>query len=194
MIILDNGHGNNTAGKRSPLWADGAQLLEWEFNRDIVKRIKRSLDKICIPNIILVPEARDISLSQRVERANMISSEHKNSFLLSIHGNASDIINQGTGWEVWTSPGETEADKIATRLFLSAKQNLPGFSMRSDYSDKDPDKESRFYILVNTRCPAVLTENLFYTNEDDCRFMLSEDGRYLIAHLHVEAITKYLII
>ena len=32
-ILLDNGHGCDTPGKRSPVWPDGRQLLEWEFNR-----------------------------------------------------------------------------------------------------------------------------------------------------------------
>ena len=35
IVILDNGHGEETAGKRSPVWGDGSQLFEWEFNRDI---------------------------------------------------------------------------------------------------------------------------------------------------------------
>ena len=37
-ILLDNGHGYDTPGKRSPIWPDGSQLFEWEFNRDIVSR------------------------------------------------------------------------------------------------------------------------------------------------------------
>ena len=32
-ILLDNGHGYDTPGKRSPIWPDGSQLFEWEFNR-----------------------------------------------------------------------------------------------------------------------------------------------------------------
>ena len=31
-VIIDNGHGIDTKGKRSPKWADGSQLFEWEFN------------------------------------------------------------------------------------------------------------------------------------------------------------------
>lgn len=27
-ILLDNGHGEDTKGKRSPVWKDGSQLLE----------------------------------------------------------------------------------------------------------------------------------------------------------------------
>ena len=29
MIILDNGHGSNTPGKRSAIWSDGAYLEVW---------------------------------------------------------------------------------------------------------------------------------------------------------------------
>ena len=44
-ILLDNGHGYDTPGKRSPIWPDGSQLFEWEFNRDIVSRIEILLKK-----------------------------------------------------------------------------------------------------------------------------------------------------
>lgn len=191
MIILDAGHGINTPGKRSPVWSDGSQLLEYEFNRSIVNLIHKDLLSKGIESTIIVKEAIDVSLRARVGRANRIFEQDRSSFLISVHGNAGEKPNQGTGWEVWTTPYETESDKLATRLFLSAKQFLPQFTMRSDFVDGDPDKESKFYILSKTDCPAVLTENLFYDNEKDCRFMMSETGRYLIAKLHVDAIIKY---
>jgi len=64
--------------------------------------------------------------------------------------------------------------------------------MRHDYSDGDPDKEARFTILTKTVCPAVLTENLFFDNRDECRFMLSETGQRLITKLHVDGIINYM--
>jgi N-acetylmuramoyl-L-alanine amidase len=192
MIILDNGHGINTPGKRSPVWEDGSQLFEWEFNRDIVKRISRKLDALHIKNAVIVPEALDVSLKARIGRANRLAEDNPGSFFISIHGNAAGKPNTGTGWEIWTSPGQTESDKIAAIVFDTAKKNLPDFKMRSDYADADPDKESKFYVLVKTICPAILTENLFYDNEKDCRFMMSDEGRAVIARLHVEAITQYL--
>ena len=42
-ILLDNGHGENTPGKRSPVWPDGTQLYEYEFNRDIARRVHNAL-------------------------------------------------------------------------------------------------------------------------------------------------------
>jgi len=188
FVLLDAGHGYNTAGKRSPVWSDGTQLFEWEFNRDIVRRIQRRLISLGIPSKILVKEARDISLKTRVGRANDIYKEHPDAFLVSVHGNAGG----GEGWEVWTSPGDTESDKIATIFFASAEKWLSAFRMRSDHSDGDPDKESKFYILVRTDCPAILTENLFYDNELECQYMMTDYGREQIAKLHVNAIVDYL--
>lgn len=188
MVILDPGHGYNTFGKRSPLWSDDSQLFEWEFSRDIARRIKRDLSQQSIKSIILVEEAIDVRLYARADRANRIAQDFPGSFLISIHGNAGG----GEGWEVFTSPGQTESDRLATKLFESAKYYLQGFKMRQDHSDGDPDKESKFTILTKTRCPAVLTENLFYDNEKECRFMMSDYGRELITKLHVDGIIDYL--
>ena len=190
MIILDAGHGFDTYGKASPLWPDGSQLFEYEFNRDIVKRIHLALEQIQIKSTILVPEAIDIALPVRCKRANEIYKNFPDAFLVSVHGN----MGGGTGWEVWTSPEETKSDKIASVFYKIAKEHLAGFKMRSDHSDGDPDKESKFYILVNTKCPAVLTENLFYDNYSDYVFMNSDKGRAAIADLHVEAIINYLML
>ena len=188
IILLDNGHGKDTYGKSSPVWSDGSQLLEYEFNRDLVKRIHGKLDLLQIANKILIPEVIDIRLNVRCDRANEIYRQNSKAFLISVHGNAGG----GKGWEIYTSPGETKSDEIATEFFNVAKKYLSGFRMRADHSDGDPDKESKFYILVNTNCPAILTENLFFDNEDECKFMLSDIGREVIADMHVKAIVNFL--
>lgn len=189
-IILDNGHGKDTPGKRSPKWSDNKQLFEWEFNRDIVKRISAKLQNAGIIPVVLVPEEIDIPLSQRVNRVNKISKDNGgNAILISIHGNAGG----GTGWECFTSVGETKSDKYATILCDEFKKEFPELKMRFDYSDNDPDKESQFYILKNTSCPAVLTENFFMDTEKDCRLMMSDMGRERIATAHVRAILKMIV-
>ena len=190
-IILDNGHGNNTPGKRSPKWEDGTQLFEYEFNRDIVKRIAAMLAKDKINVIILVPESNDVSLQERCNRANRIyKSSGNNAVLISVHGNAGG----GTGWECYTTVGKTKSDSIATILCEEAAAEFAkdGWKIRSDMSDGDPDKESQFYILKHTNCPAVLTENFFFDNRKDCRFMMSEEGRNRIARMHYKAIKRIL--
>lgn len=58
--------------------------------------------------------------------------------------------------------------------------------------DDDPDLESPFYILKNTLCPSVLTENLFMDNQEDYKFLLSAAGKRAIVGLHVRAFCEYL--
>ena len=191
IVLLDNGHGKETAGKRSPVWSDGSQLFEWEFNRDIVRRIAEKLQADGIPYRVLVPEENDVSLTERARRANEYAKEFNGkAYVLSIHANAGG----GTGWEVYTSPGQTASDAIATVFFEEAgREFVPdGWRMRSDYSDGDPDKEANFAILTKTTCPAILTENFFMDTEKDCRFIMSEDGRERIANMHVSAIKRVL--
>lgn len=191
IVILDNGHGEETAGKRSPVWGDGSQLFEWEFNRDIVRRIAAKLDDLAIGYEILTPETNDVSLAERCRRANEIYRNYnEKAFLVSVHANAGG----GTGWEVYTSPGQTKADPMATVFYKEAEKEFApdGWRIRADYSDGDPDKEAAFYILMHTKAPAILTESFFMDTEKDCRFIMSEDGRERIANMHVAAIKRVL--
>lgn len=187
-ILLDNGHGQETPGKRSSVWADGSQLFEYEFNRDIVRRIARMLAHKGITFDIIVPENTDIPLYVRANRVNHICSVNgaKNCLLLSIHANAGG----GTGWEVWTSKGQTTADDYAEIIYKRAKIAFPEWKMRADTTDDDHDKEADFAILKKTQCPAVLTENFFMDTERDCRFIMSETGRDRIARMHFDAILE----
>lgn len=182
IILLDNGHGRETLGKRSPIWKNGAQLFEYEFNRDLVNRIVLKCYKAGIRAVRLVPEMSDISLLERCKRANTwYDRTNGNCVLLSIHANAGG----GTGFEVFTTPGQTKADPIATALIEQLQRDFPEIKMRKDMSDGDPDKESSFYILKHTKAPAILAENLFMDNEKDCLLLLSDDFREKLANSYV---------
>lgn len=184
--MLDNGHGQSTAGKKFQ-FPDGLEIKEYEFNRDVVKRISNKLNKAGIENVILVPELDDISLAERCRRANAIYKDRKDAILISIHANAGG----GTGWEAHTSVGKTKADDYATIIYETAKEYFPEWRIRGDWSDGDPDWESNFYILKHTSCPAILTENFFMDTRRDCEFIVSDEGRELIADMHVAAIKKF---
>jgi len=187
LWILDAGHGNNTLGKRSPKWADGSQLFEWEYNRDIVNRIAYTLDRReDVRFHILVPEDHDVNLSERVERVNTLVKTNYNSVLISVHGNA----GKGSGWEVWTSRGQTTSDRVAKVFYGEASKEFPEMKMRLGTSIEDPDKEMNFTILKNTLCPAILTENFFFDNEEECRLMMKNEFRQRVANMHIMAILK----
>lgn len=187
IVLIDNGHGCDTAGKRSP---DG-RLLEYAYAREIAQRLAKELWEKSIDAVLITPEENDVSLSERCRRANKYGS--KGVLLVSIHCNAAGDGSQwmtARGWEAWTSVGDTNADMLATCLYDAAEN--AGFKMRKDMTDGDPDKEGHLYILKHTLCPAVLTENLFQDNRDDVEYLLSEEGKEQITRLHVEGIINYI--
>lgn len=190
-ILLDNGHGAETAGKRSP---DGS-LREYKYAREIAERIVSELKKQGFDAERIVTEENDISLSERCRRVNSVCDRlgAKNVILVSVHCNAAGDGSQwmnARGWEAWTSVGQTAADKLADCLYKAAEET--DFKIRKDTTDGDPDKEGHLYILKHTKCPAVLTENLFQDNREDVAFLLSETGKETIVSLHVKGITNYL--
>ena len=190
-ILIDNGHGVDTAGKRSP---DGS-LREYKYAREIAGRIVSELRKQGFDAERIVTEENDISLRERCQRVNAICNRlgTKNVILVSVHcnaaGNGSQWMN-ARGWEAWTSVGQTAADKLADCLYKSAEET--DFKIRKDITDGDRDKEGHLYILKHTKCPAVLTENLFQDNKEDVAFLLSEVGKETIVSLHVKGIINYL--
>lgn len=188
-VLIDNGHGENTPGKCSP----DKRLMEWAYTREIADMLTAGLRKKGIDAERIVRENIDVSLVERCRRVNEYKASE--TILVSIHCNAAGSSAgwmQGHGWEAWTSVGQTKADKLATCLYDAAEKHLSDMAIRKDMSDGDPDKESQFYILKHTKCPAVLTENLFQDNKEDVEFLLSAEGKRAIVELHISGIIKYL--
>ena len=88
--------------------------------------------------------------------------------------------------------GQTASDKLAASFYEAAKKNFPDRRIRTDYSDNDLDWEENFYILRNSLCPAILTENFFMDNNQDLEFLQSRTGKQAIVDTHVEGITESL--
>ena len=192
-ILIDNGHGIDTKGKRSP---DGC-LLEYAQNRLLAGRIVTALQARGLDASLLVPEGTDIPLPERCRRVNEWCRQlgKDNVLLISIHCNAAgrgDRWLSARGWCAYTTRGNTRADRLATCLYNAASHHLPGMRLRTDYTDGDPDLEKNFYILLHTAAPAVLSESLFMDNQADCDFLLTAEGQQSLVDLHVEGITNYL--
>lgn len=210
-ILIDNGHGVNTAGKKSP----DKQLLEYKYNREIAIQLVAELKAKGYDAERIVTEETDISLGERCRRVNAICNKigTANVILISVHVNAAGsggVWRSAGGWSAYTTRGVTKSDAIATKLYEAAKVSLSAYAealeagkktglydskqrpFRTDYQDGDADHEADFYIIKNTKCPAVLTENLFMDNKTDMAFLLSEAGRKAIVDLHVNGIINYI--
>jgi len=175
--IFDNGHGGiiagiyQTPGKRSPNWDRGV-LFEGSFNRWVVNRLIEKLDRAGLTYYHASPELTDVSLNERVKRANEIHQKDKKVYFISIHANAGG----GVGIEGFTSPGQTRSDEICEKFLVNLKKDFEGVQkLRSDLSDGDHDKEEKFQVLTKTNCSAILLECGFMDNPIDYEKLWSED-------------------
>ena len=189
-VLIDNGHGENTPGKRSP---DG-RLREWAYSRKIADRVIAGLRTKRVDAERIVKEMVDIPLSVRCRRANTIYKESGgNAILVSIHCNAAGLGSDwlfAHGWSVFISDNaSTNSKKLATCLAEVAIQK--------EVLVRQPTPEQLFWIqnlaiCRDTNCPAILTENFFQDNKEDVEFLLSEEGMQMVTQIHVEGVMNYL--
>ena len=186
-VLIDNGHGQDTAGKRSP---DGS-LLEYAYAREIARRLETELKARGVEAVRITPEENDISLRERCRRANKYGS--KGVLLVSIHCNAAGADGKwhtAHGWSAFVSPNASVNSKRLARCLINAAKGQ-GLSVR-EYSAREPFWTQNLAICRDTRCPAVLTENLFQDNKADVAYLLSEEGKQAIVALHLQGITNYI--
>ncbi|MCM1020935.1 MAG: N-acetylmuramoyl-L-alanine amidase [Muribaculum sp.] len=184
-IIIDNGHGAETAGKRSP---DGS-VLEYAYTRQMAAALASQLKGHNLEPIILVPELTDVPLAKRVRRANAITDS---ALLVSLHLNAAGSDNRwhsASGFSCYVSQNASHASRrLAAMLTAEAQRHsLTGNRI------VPPDKVwvQNLAICRDTRCPAVLTESLFMDNVADVAYLLSAEGFNRLISVHLNAILNY---
>lgn len=196
-IIIDCGHGGvnrqgvyTTSPNKMHTFPNGEIAYEGKLNREIGKRVGDYLTELCYDMEYTVQPrgTRDISLSSRVKFANSFGAD---TIFISFHSNASPSHN-ARGFEIFTSVGETRSDILATYIGEEIKDEFKDLRFRTDYSDGDLDKESQFYVLRKTKCPAVLIENLFFDNEHDFKLLQSVTFQKKLSWRITQGIIRYL--
>jgi len=158
-IIVDAGHGPNTAGKRSP---DG-MLREFTFNEAVAIKLRKLLSVEGFKVIFSHDNARDVPLSERISLANKLNVDA----FVSIHANAYGTTwNDANGIETFTSlhPSETSlkmAICVQQSLFLMTGGKNRGI------------KKGDFAVLRETEMPAILVECGFMTNKKEAHLLKS---------------------
>ena len=191
-ILIDNGHGENTKGKCSP---DGT-FREYLYTREIAKNVVNELKKLGYDAECIVPETKDISLTERVKRVNKFCDDLgvDNVLFVSIHCNAASNgeWSNATGWSAYTSKGNTKSDILANYFYNEAEKQFIGKKIRTDLQDGDKDWEENFTVIYNTKCVSILTENFFMDNKKDIEYLTSNEGKQSIINTHIYGIINYI--
>ena len=204
-ILLDPGHSsskarNITPGKRTPYLTSGAEpklsMYEGDFNREVVKLLASKLREGGYNVHIIVPEEEDISLSERMRRANKLCKTYgaSNCIFISIHSNAAGSGRQwmtARGFSVHVCQGCSKRSEMMANFLYDAAQEDGHFKMRKPL----PNQKywvNNFFVIKNTKCPAILSESGFYDNPEDCQLLLTQEIRESVAEYHYKAIVKYI--
>ena len=194
-ILIDNGHGVNTPGKRSP---DG-RLREYRYCRDIAAALCTKLLAAGYDAELIVQEETDVPLNSgkdsRVSRVNKVCKMlgASNCLLVSIHCNAAGSGSQwleARGWSVFVAQNASANSKRLAECLADAAA-LQGLKIRKPLPTQKYWVKS-LAMCRNTNCPAVLTENLFQDNRQDVEYLLSPAGKAAIVQLHFAGIVNYL--
>ena len=205
LVILGTAHRLREPGKQSVDGRLGEAVYSRELCREIAVKLRsygiqveidyEPLDLEKSMQSQSVKQERSRELAMRVNFVNELCRQRgaRRVVYVSIHVNASGCDGQwhkANGWQVCVGSKSSERSKmLAGCLFDAAKAN--GLKMRQPTA-KLKYWPQQLYVLDNTLCPAVLTENLFMDNLDDCDLLLSDEGRHVIERLHVEGIIKYI--
>ena len=202
LIALDDGHGMNTSGKRTPpltedLYIDGKLvrkkgevIKENEFNRAVVKYLAEALKRCGFDVLLVAPTDEDTPLATRVSRANNANADA----YVSKHYNALGSIWQTKAKGLVTiihynhqSKTKVLANNVHEELWkLHSDHNCTNYGVRTD---TDISGYS-LYVLRNTKMPAILTESGFMDNMTEVVDMLDTNFQQADAEATCKGLCK----
>lgn len=190
IFLIDSGHGGmingsyQTAPDKMHDFKNGVIAFEGVTNRIIKEFVLKHGTNSGLKMIDVCPTALDLPLETRVKFINILCEKYGagNCMLISLHSNAGG----GSGFEIFTTKGNTLSDKYANLFFQRFKTKFPSIKLRTDLADGDPDKEDEFYIIKNALCPAILPEWLFFDNWQDYEMIRSEVEQQRYAKMIIE--------
>lgn len=182
LVATDNGHGQETSGKRTPPFPDGSVMKENTFNRAVVGYLIAELERNGFETINVAPEMTDTALSVRTTRANNAKAD----IYISVHANAyGDGWNDANGIETLVyrvgDNGQTQLAKLVQAKLIA----------ETGLRDRGVKERTDLAVLRDTKMPAILCECGFMTNLAEAKLLVSDDYRRKVARAICKGVCAY---
>lgn len=205
LVGIDDGHGMETAGKRTPAlkedlkfrgktYRKGSIIHENDFNENLMELLEKELDRCGIGHIQLAPGDTDISLQNRVKKAN----SNKCDLVVSLHANALTGSWQEKAYGLVVihhkncqAKSKTLANNCYNYLYKDVKWHSNGATKYGVKADTDISGYA-LYILKYTSMPAVLIEYGFMDNWEDVKVMVTDEFQKACAKATAKGICETL--
>ena len=162
-IFLDAGHGGKDPG------ALGNGLREKDIALSVTLKVGEILKRHNVEVIYSRTTDVFLELSERTNLANKANAD----VFASIHVNSAENIN-ARGFEIWTTIGQTKADKLAECIQDSILQSKV-------YTLDRGIKTANFAVLRQSNMPSALVELAFITNVDDSKILKDRQDELAVA-------------
>jgi N-acetylmuramoyl-L-alanine amidase len=202
VIALDAGHGGRDKGKIN----ERLHVNEKTFTLDVVLRLRKILQSAGYKVVLTRSDDRYVELDDRPEIAERAHAD----VFVSVHFNSVESgASRVTGVEVFslTPPGQFSTDDSQHEASESARVFSPGNStdnwnarlayeaQRQLLADlRSPDrghKRQRFKVLRLARCPAMLIEAGYLSNDSEARRISTPAYRQELAQSIAKALENY---
>ena len=186
-VVIDPGHAGRNVDPGAVNSATGLQ------EADIALIVSRRVESFLLAaghEVKLTRTDREQAETEDLSVRTSLSNDWGAELFVSIHCNSA-ASPSAAGYEVWTSPGDTQGDVLATCIYKQIAIEFPDRTGRADYSDGDPDKESRFYVLVHTDAPACLVEMAFISNDEEVALLSDAAWRDRYARAIARGVADY---
>ena len=187
-VCIDPGHGGYDPGAVGP-----SGLREKDVALQIALQVGQRIQTAGIQvaytrtsDAVSWPANINQDLAARTQIANRSEAD----IFVSVHCNSSNKAS-AHGMEVFTTPGQGWADKLAESIVRAWADAFPQGVIRKDTSDGDSDKEANFYVLRNTAMPAVLVETTFISNPQEEALLRTAAFQEAAAQAIASGICKY---
>lgn len=180
-IAIDNGHGLNTAGKRTPLFPDGTFIKEWEFNHPTALKLANILQADGHEVLLVSNTTEDTPLSTRVSLANKWGAD----LFISFHYNAyQGVWGTHGGAEIFHALNSTNGKRAAELIHSEVMKVVT-------WRNRGVKPHSSLYVLNRTVMPAVLLEVGFMDNLIEASMMKNSEFQYKIAMAVANGVNQY---
>lgn len=169
-VVLDPGHGGSDPGALGEV--DGEIILkEKDVNLKIALKVYKILKEEKIN--VYMTRGKDVYLSllERCEYANKKNAD----LFVSVHNNATENPETSGTMVMYAYDTKKEGYDISGEEFAKIMQKH--LVKATDAKDFGPRKNASLYVVKNTTMPAVITESLFITNEEDREKLM--DNKYI---------------
>lgn len=189
-IAIDNGHGLNTAGKRTDKFKDGTKsaltgkdfMHEWEFNHATAKYLEVELKRCGFKTILVSDTEKDTSLKARTDTAN----KEKVDLFVSIHANAltGKFESGAKGIETYAYKTKPKGSTAVANAVQDELVKATGLYNRGV-------KFADFHVLRESNMSAILVECGFMDNSTEAKLLLTDSYRKKCAVAIAKGICKH---